>query len=57
VAFVLIVLSVILLLMQRGVAHVHLLVTTIATEKSFVFLAFLAVGVVIGLLFRNAEAE
>lgn len=52
VALVLIGLTVIVLLMNRGSVEVNVLVTEINGLKSLIFLAFTALGVVIGVLLK-----
>ncbi|MFH0953583.1 MAG: hypothetical protein V1873_04570 [Verrucomicrobiota bacterium] len=51
-ALVLIGLTVIVLLMNRGSVEVNVLVTQVSGLKSLVFLFFAAIGVVIGVLLK-----
>lgn len=51
-ALVLIGLTVIVLLMNRGSVEVNVLVTQVSGLKSLVFLSFAAIGVVIGVLLK-----
>ena len=51
-ALVLIGLTVVVLLMTRGSASVNLVFATISRTASFVYLGFVAVGVVIGMLLK-----
>lgn len=51
-ALVLIVLAVIVFIVNRKGIEVNLLVTTIKSIQSFVFLGFTALGVVIGVLLK-----
>jgi hypothetical protein len=52
IALILIGLSVIVLVMNRGTVDVNLIVTSVNGIKSIVFLAFTAIGVVIGVLLK-----
>ena len=52
VALILIGLSVIVLVMNRGTVDVNLIVTSVSGVKSLVFFAFTAIGVVIGVLLK-----
>ena len=52
VALVLMVLAVIIFIVNRDRTTVDLLVTTVNQAKSFVFLGFTALGVVIGVLLK-----
>ena len=52
IALILIGLSVIVLVMNRGTVDVNLIVTSVNGIKSLVFLTFTAVGVVIGVLLK-----
>ena len=52
VALLLIGLTVIILLFNRGSVSVELIVTSVSGIKSLVFLAFTAIGVVIGVLLK-----
>lgn len=52
IALVLIVLAVIVFIVNRKGIEVNVLVTTIKSIQSFVFLGFTALGVVIGVLLK-----
>jgi hypothetical protein len=52
IALILIGLTVIILLFNRGSVGVDLIVTSVSGIKSLVFLAFTAIGVVIGILLK-----
>lgn len=52
IALILIGLSVIVLVMNRGTVDVNLIVTSVSGVKSLVFFAFTAIGVVIGVLLK-----
>jgi hypothetical protein len=52
IALILIGLTVIILLFNRGSVGVDLIVTSVSGIKSLVFLAFTAMGVVIGVLLK-----
>lgn len=52
VALVLMVLAIIIFIVNRKPAEVDLLVTTVKSIQSFVFLGFTALGVVIGVLLK-----
>jgi hypothetical protein len=52
VALILIGVSVIVLVMNRGTVDVNLIVTSVSGIKSLVFFAFTALGVVIGVLLK-----
>jgi len=51
-ALIILALSVIVLLFNRGTVSVDLLFTTVDAMKSLAFLAFIGVGVVIGVLLK-----
>ena len=51
-ALVLIVLAVIIFIINRRAVEVNILLTTIRSIQSFVFLGFTALGVVIGVLLK-----
>ena len=52
IALVLIAFLVLLFIFNRGTVEVHLLVTEVKTLKTLVFLAFSAVGVIVGVLLK-----
>ncbi len=52
IALVLLMLTVLILLFNRGSTDVNLLVATWSFSKALVFLSFTSVGVVIGLLLK-----
>jgi len=52
IALILIGLSVIVLVMNRGTVDVNLIVTSVSGIKSLVFFAFTALGVIIGVLLK-----
>ncbi len=52
IALILIGLTVVVLLFNRGSVAVDLIVTSVSGFKSLVFLAFTAIGVIIGVLLK-----
>lgn len=52
IALILIGLTVLVLVFNRGTVSVDLLITQLSAQKSLVFLVFTAVGVVIGVLLK-----
>ena len=52
IALILIGLTVVVIVMNRGSVDVNLIVTSVNGIKSLVFLAFAAIGVVIGVLLK-----